>query len=314
MGGYTAVVAEAVDRTMTNLKENPRLQDELAAYRTALRLKLPEMREKVQAIVSRTGVQQLFPKAIDPERARATGQGLPRGSYPELELRAPNIKWAGRADLLTLGPDYCEIIDYKTGSPEDEHKEQIRIYSLLWARDQELNPGAGGATRLILRYSAADVMVQPPDAVGLRALETLLADRTKAARQAASERPPNARPDAEICDGCPVRQMCPEYWNFLDGRQVLTFSPSTPGVAFSDVEVRIEGRNGPRSWMVQVTCGKALKQSKRAILRAPSESVTFPIGRSIRILNVAVGGEDQTDLVTLTITSNSEVFLVDSQN
>jgi hypothetical protein len=44
------------------------------------------------------------------------------GAYLELELRAPSIGWHGTADLVVLSDAGCEIVDFKTGSPDETHR------------------------------------------------------------------------------------------------------------------------------------------------------------------------------------------------
>jgi CRISPR/Cas system-associated exonuclease Cas4 (RecB family) len=121
----------------------------------------------------------------------------------------------GRADLVTLGAESVEIVDYKTGAPHPSHADQLRIYALLWYRDADLNPSGKRVSRLSIAYPTDDVTVEPPAPDELAELESQLQLRTSAVRDSLSGRPPEARPSTELCATCPVRHLCEEYWDFL---------------------------------------------------------------------------------------------------
>jgi hypothetical protein len=230
------------------------------------------------------------------------------GSFPETELHAPSLGWVGRADLITVGPGLCEIVDYKTGAPSDGHLEQVHIYSLLWFRDSAANPEASLATRLVLRYAGQDTVVPSLTREELGELETVVLGRTETARSAIAGRPPEARPGWEVCDGCPVRQLCGEYWTFLHASQIVSPALAPGEIEFGDVEVSVLERKGPRSWRAVVTRGKGVQESTKVVLRAASESVVFPAERRVRILNAGIARDEDSGVLILTITSNSEAF------
>jgi hypothetical protein len=304
LGGYTAVVSAAADRRLAALEGNPRIQDRIATLRQALHQRRPDMRRRVQAVIAMTEMLPIDSTDVSTVEAPDARLPLANGSHTEVELRAADIRWIGRADLLTVLPEGCEITDYKTGSPDDDHVEQLETYALLWSRDSDLNPSARPASRLVLRYPSGDQVVAIPGESRLGSIETDLADRTKAAVSELGKRPPPARPAVETCKGCPVRQLCSEYWMFLDrsGEGI-----DRQGEAqFGDIEVQIKQRHGPRSWQIQVAHGS--RAIGATILRTPSESVTFPLGGYQRILNAAIGVDDDSNTPILTMTSASEAF------
>jgi hypothetical protein len=73
--------------------------------------------------------------------------------------------------------------------------------------------------------------------------------------------------------------------------------------------VKVLHRHGPRSWLVE--CDRWLGSGATAILRTTLESTTFPVGGRRRVLNAAIGRDDDAGLVVLTETSASEVFQLD---
>src|SRR5262249_54949644 len=142
------------------------------------------------------------------------------GSYPELELRATSINWHGNADLLTLSSDGCEILDFKTGAPDDHHAFQLRVYALLWTRDAELNPSGLIPKTLRGCYRHGGVLVDPLTASDLAGFERDLVARRDAASVAVEAKPPEARPKAVTCRYCTVRHMCDEYWSIATIRRL----------------------------------------------------------------------------------------------
>ena len=67
-------------------------------------------------------------------------------------------------------------------------------------------------------------------------------------------------------------------------------------------------RKGPRSWRAVVTRGKGVQESTKVVLRAASESVVFPAERRVRVLNAGIARDEDSGVLILTITSNSEAF------
>jgi hypothetical protein len=91
------------------------------------------------------------------------------------------LRWRGFIDALILSDTSCEIVDYKTGVPKSEHEEQVRFYSLLWARDAQLNPTGRTVNRLTLSYSTTDVAVEPLTRSQLNVLEQETVSRSNVA-------------------------------------------------------------------------------------------------------------------------------------
>jgi len=304
LGGYTAVVSSAAESRLAVLEGNPRVQARVATLRQALDQRRPDMRRRVQAVISMTEMRPIDSEAVSADHVPGARVPLADGSHTEVELRAPVLGWMGRADLLTVLPTGCEITDYKTGSPDNDYVEQLQTYALLWSRDSDLNPSAQLASHLVLRFPSGDQVVPTPDAGKLRSIENDLTDRTTRAELELRKRPPAARPAVETCKGCSVRHLCSEYWGFLDhGGAAIDHQGEGQ---FGDVELKVIERHGARSWQVQVVHGSQALGA--VVLRTPSESVTFDIGSHQRILNAALGVDDDSNSPILTMTSASEAF------
>jgi hypothetical protein len=308
LGGFTSLIASSIEQRMTTLEGNPRVKDHVGNLRQALLLRLPDMRQRVQSVVSMTEMLPRSPDAPLVTKQLDATTPLTEGSYAEVQLEVPEIGWTGRADLVTIRSSGCEIMDYKTGLREDDHANQLRTYALLWNRDAKLNPSGSRAARLTLRYPFGDEEVPAPAEAELLAIERDLLDRTERGAIELAMRPPPARPAADTCKGCSVRHLCPEYWDFLGtGSQAINRDASE--LQFVDVEVKVLRRHGPRSWLVE--CERGVAPGATAILRTTLESTTFPVGGRRRVLNAAIGRDDDAGLLVLTQTSVSEMFPLD---
>jgi hypothetical protein len=230
---------------------------------------------------------------------------LANGAYPEVGLRARRIGWKGKADLLVLTDDTCEITDFKTGTPDEAHKFQVHVYALLWFLDDELNPAGRAVERLVLAYQSQDVEVRPPSRQQLDALTQDLIARRRMAEEALTARPPAARPSAETCQYCSVRHMCEEYW-----ARATQFGAD--GGRFGDVELEIVGQHGPTSWDAVVLRSRSVSPKTPALLRLQQPLVLKPSTR-VRVLDGALALDvDAADAhVIVTLGSFSEAYCVE---
>jgi len=263
LGGFTKVVNDIIDRALADLASSPRARRSLEFATRSLRAKVPELRTRVHTMLCRVRLPPPSPypaaRCVHTER-----RPLTTGVFSEVDLRAKQLGWKGRADLLVLSPDECEIIDFKTGAPDDRHRFQIQVYALLWSRDADLNPDRKRATRLVLAYDSSDVEVHAPNDSELEVLETHLGTRRDAAYLAVSQHPPQARPQPDSCQYCSVRHLCGEYWTPETQRQM---AQDCDEQRFVDVEVTITGLRGPSSWDGRVELSRGTATGKAAVIR-----------------------------------------------
>ncbi|WP_437984765.1 PD-(D/E)XK nuclease family protein [Sorangium sp. So ce117] len=309
LGGYTNIVQECVERILRRFADNPRALPLLEHARRTLRGQVPTLRTRVQAMLARLHLPSGASTA--PSASDSTGQQPPRrtpltnGTYPEVELRAKSIGWKGKADLLVLSNEACEITDFKTGSADEAHKFQVQVYAVLWRLDDELNPTARVIDRLVLAYDSRDVEVVPPSAEEIDALAKDLLARRQAAEAALAARPPAARPSADACRYCSVRHLCDAYWTGAaqavsdDGR-------------FGDVELRIVRQHGPTSWDAVVVRARELSANTPVLLRL-QQPTTFKPGTGVRVLDGALARdpEDATAPAIVTLGAFSEAYRVE---
>lgn len=309
LGGYTKIVNDCIDRAIKRLASSPRAHHGLEFAARSLRAQVPEFRTRVQTMLCRVRLPWVQVRHAEGSVPTARGP-LTTGAYPEIDLRAEQIGWKGKADLLVLSSEVCEIIDFKTGAPGEEHIFQIQVYALLWSRAAVLNPNRRRADRLILAYSSGDVEVAAPTDSELDDLERQLVARAAAARAAISQRPPEAKPSPEHCIYCDVRHLCTAYWA-TETQRLIGHAMSDRRV--TDITIRITGRHGPSSWDAVVEGCPIVKRGQRLLLRADNRPLPLRTGQVVRLLSVYVSESSEEDLesvVIATMGAGSEVFSV----
>jgi CRISPR/Cas system-associated exonuclease Cas4 (RecB family) len=308
LGGYTKVVQDCIDRVLDRFTENPRGARLLETAGRTLRGQIPDIRIRVQSILTRL---RLPPIPQGQEQDRTAGSKVRRpltaGAFPEVELRVPRIRWKGKADLLVISDQVCEITDFKTGAPDEAHKFQVQVYALLWSLDGEINPTHRLADRLVLAYSTADVEVAALSQEQLHEFEKHLLQLREGAEAALSVRPPEARPTPENCRYCGVRQLCDEYW--VPSNRLP--NSTNPQARFSDVAIKILRRHGPMSWDAVIERSPGIATGKSALLRI-QDAVELQPGKLVRILDaaIAVDPDDEGQPVIVTLAAFSEIFAV----
>jgi hypothetical protein len=308
LGGYTKVVHDCIDGVVARFAGNPRAWRHLETAVRSLRAQAAELRTRAQTLLGRVRLH-----TITGGRSRTAGaaprRALSNGLYPEVELRARQIGWKGKADLLVLSDGESELIDFKTGAEDDSHKFQLQVYALLWSRDDELNPTGRLPTKLTLAYCARNVEVDVPSAAWLQILERDLIVRRAAGRRAVAVRPPEARPTADNCRYCGVRQLCDNYWT-EETQHALGSALPAEDVLFSDFELTITGRHGPSSWDAVVEVSRYVATGRQVLVRAGESVLAVRAGQRIRILDAHVAPAHDEDVhpVVVTMGSLSEAY------
>lgn len=303
LGGYTELIANSIDKALHHYKTNPRAVRLIDDMTLSLHSRAPQIRNRVQAMLSRRKISSVAKTSIEKQSGGPLGYGL----FPEIVLKANHIGWKGKADLLVLSHDACEIIDFKTGKREEHHPFQLQVYALLWSRDTERNPSGRLANRLVLAYQDGDVEVEAPTVHELAEIKQQLVKRRTSADQILFREPPEARPDSSRCGYCVVRQLCDEYWN---PRTPQGISPPPDKHVF-DIELEIDKKHGEFSWDGKVTSSDHLPVGKKALLRT-IEVLELTAGVRLRILAAAVTLDQETQDLPAIITLGrlSEVYVV----
>jgi CRISPR/Cas system-associated exonuclease Cas4 (RecB family) len=313
-GGLTQLIQKSVELVLNEQSTNPRGIAGRPALHEALQRRIPAIREQVQIMLSRLPLAASVSAPRDKSKLAAVDSKLFR-THSELELRSPSLHWVGVADYVSVSEDHCEIIDFKTGEPDEEHKLQIRIYALLWANDQRLNPARILADKLTLSYSSRSIDVPAPHESELEKLNQTLAHRTETARNAMQAEPPQAKPSPENCAFCDVRQLCSTYWTQETQRQLSEHFSSTGG--YTDLQLSAISRHAVKSWKGIVTSSPTLPPDTPVILRTSifdssvDDALSANPGKELRLLDVRVSNAptDGSPAI-LTASDRTEGFVV----
>lgn len=315
LGGLSHIIRQAIETAFNEQSDNPRAIASRLALRDAVQAHLPQIREQVQVTLGRLCFGR--PSSIVYERAERTGTQATslRRSYYEVELRAPDLAWVGVADHISVLGDCCEIIDFKSGDPDEDHKLQVLIYALLWARDHKLNPEGRVANKLTISYRTGAVDVPAPSESRLGELEHELRERSEGARRAISRSPTEARPSVENCSYCDVRHLCGAYWN-QETIQRLS-NQNAPPNAFTDVQANIVSQHAKKCWKGVVLSSSTLPPKKPILLRTSvfdnsiDDAFSGRPGGKVRILGARLtSASADSSPAVLTMSEKSEAFLV----
>lgn len=311
IGGYNSAFKICIDRYLDRYECNPRSRELQGRTRNLLISQIPEMRVRVQTFLGRSQFEassstgREFSSPDSPSSGRFP---IPFGTHTEVRFRAETIGWTGFADRITLSGDRCEITDVKTGSPNEEHAFQLRVYALLWSLDSGLNPSGRLASHLTLAYQSRNKAVAVPGHTELAKLESELVGRTESTRTAAELSPPPAKPGVETCHYCAVRHLCDDYWTPETQTLLGTTGEDDTRV---DIEALILGRHGRTSWDARIIQARSLPHSRQLLVRTASEEIELQPGESVRILDGHLVPE--TELggpAVLTLNAGSEIFRV----
>lgn len=129
------------------------------------------------------------------------------------------------------------VTDYKTGTSDAEHTDQLLFYAVLWWLKYNERP-----VRLELRYPSSVVDVPVPGVDELGTLVDGFRSEINVARTAIEQGNPQTRPSAETCRYCPVRQLCDDYWQSPETVELRLISERKASeklnrIRFGDVEL-----------------------------------------------------------------------------
>ncbi len=317
LGGFSKAVRESSKKVLESYEKNPRVEFSFEKLKQHLLTRIPDLRTQVQRQLSRIRPitrtsSKLKSEFNHKDRKDHSRTQLGYGSYPEVEIRSVEIGWRGFVDLLSLIDTECEIREFKTGVPKEEHEFQIRVYATLWARDRELNPAGKIANRLVLSYNETEIEVPSPSEIEISQLEDELRSRTTEVIRSLESDPPEARPKLTNCKYCQVRHLCGEYWHM----HLTQTNTHEWRKEFGDVQIRLSHQSGPSSWRGVVESGSGLVVGGPILLQTSHHRLEPKANNHLRVLNVHLSfpeeetGEEQPATVIATMGLYSEVFLL----
>jgi len=309
LGGFSKILSEEVARFVAEERANPRFSAIASTFEQSLLTKLARMRELLQELISaQRWIVRNHKSSALPTLSSPTGSfhrfPLSRGTTFEVELRDHQIKWRGRADSITVNADSCAIADMKTGESSDAHIEQLKIYSVLWDGDSELNPAKLPISDLKIFYGSSVTSLDAPTQGALDEWRASIVQRTQTAQGDLGLVPPPARPSSENCKDCQVKLLCNEYWR--SGVQ-------ESDAAFRDVEMILTSKRGDIGWNAQeIQNGAACRELlfTRSTPVAPYWDELFE-GRRVRITGAYLTSRHE-DVSLITASALGEALLLES--
>ena len=311
LGGLSAVVEERIDHSLQRLGNNPRMRMRINGLGERLRMQLPSLREQVQAFLSRL--------ELGPSASRASVSSADRsmvlggGAHSEVDLQSEVLGFRGVADVIAIGPQTCEIRDFKSGSRGPHHVEQVQFYAVLWAHDARRNPDGRVADKLTISYRDRDVDVPALMADELAQLYDQIKQRTEDARHAIAVHPPVAKPSREACGNCGVRHLCEEFWTAIPLTEFGQHHSHS-----GDVQVRLLEQAGPTTWRCEIEIGTTLARVPEAVIRVGGQLPRLGASTRLRVLSAWItrpSDEDEVgaeEPVFISVGDASEVFVLPS--
>jgi PD-(D/E)XK nuclease superfamily len=211
-----------------------------------------------------------------------------RGVLTEWNVAHPTLPVRGQIDLIRRDAQGTCLVDFKTGTPKPEYRDQLALYALLWWRSTGELPVATE-----LRHPrGCDAF--PVERENLVSLESGLATRIANARAALAQTPATAR-TGEHCGLCDVRPFCDDYWRASPQKRAR----KTTGPQYADLEVRVPDRVDGHGFVAED--GRrhlSVVWDEEALLGEP-----FTPGETLRIVGARIEDDDAVRLI-----STTEVF------
>jgi hypothetical protein len=321
LGGFTRIVETKIEQLASSLSVNPRAQNTLGQVAARMRAKLPELRTRLQMLIGKLQIQSGERTTQKSKMRLAPRMPLSVGMHAEVELRADTLRWHGFVDLINLSEEACEIIDFKTGEPNQDHEFQAHVYNLLWSLDSDLNPTGRPVDRLLLSYFDNEVEITGLDESTLGSLEDELVNRTENALNLISQEPPQARPSFHNCRFCPVRQICDDYWIAATQRKItaemIEQSSINQQTTCADFEVTLRERQSLTTWLGDVIVGATVSPGTSVYVQFSDTNISLlkvlDIGKRLRLVeaNLINQTDDQNSPEwCIILNTMSEAYLV----
>jgi hypothetical protein len=314
LGGFTKVLENALVEFFARENDNPRFEQFREDLIRTLRLKLPQMRATLQALL----VSHVWtPLSSESESLRIVTiksgpvkptqrASLGSGTFVEIDLQDAFAKWRGRVDILDVDESGCAITDLKSGIASDEHKEQLIVYAMLWNEDLDRNPAHLPIKSLQIVYGNGTIAVEVPDAAQMHIFRKDLIDSSESVRSALNASAVSANPSKENCRHCPVKLLCQPYWESLP-------SVSSDDHLSNNQVTLIEAR-GDRAWLATVTASAAIEVDQKIIVRNYEGGKAFwndlRPGLSIRLTDGVLSSPEETDVPVFNLSMMSEALFL----
>ncbi len=212
---------------------------------------------------------------------------LINANLTEFKIESNELNLFGFIDFLKIKDEVVEIYDFKTGLEKEKDQEQILLYSLIWKFDEVHNSRSRNASKLTLIYNNTDTNITPLNDLELQSKANSLKNEIKNLKNDIKNDTFEARPKFDNCNFCSVKQLCNDYWNYLDQNKI-DLSIITDNYKNSDIEIDEISKDGDR-WNAKVSFSNIFIKNQNVVIENRGEySLNRDIlnnAKCVRILN-----------------------------
>lgn len=186
----------------------------------------------------------------------------------EVKLSHPALLFLGILDRVQHTGDGIEVVDYKTGKPNDKHKIQLLRYALLWWRKTGEAP-----VRVIAQYlDGVESWAVTQEA--LEGVEAELAKQLPLLTASLSTHPAEAVPGTN-CYQCAVRARCATGWAKAEEDALIN--------GRGDVELIVQAKAGEHGFLARTRTGTEVS----IVYEAPVAKLIpeYAVGQVLRVLD-----------------------------
>jgi CRISPR/Cas system-associated exonuclease Cas4 (RecB family) len=303
LGGLSSLVSSISQEVLADVARNPRSIQNRGSLEQQLKRSRSEIREDVQAIISRLTLSSVVMVDSTHDEKSRVGIRSP-GDYSEVWVSNNEIGWIGQIDVLRVTVDGVEIEDFKSGQSKEDHSAQLHTYAALWETDLNQNPDELKVSALRIRYPSKVVEVELPDVVMV--FETLRQKATQV-RELVNVDTPVAYPNVDTCHFCDVKQICSDYLRQLEN---VELSDGVLDVGLMLLNSLPSGTSGDE-WEAEVRVrSKAIRV--RVVLGGHYPALTAGMRLVVNGASVSLRNESEQEgtpfAATIVCRSNSEVF------
>jgi hypothetical protein len=213
---------------------NPRVDTGALRAQLSLDLAMADFRvlaAQVKAVPPAPGAVKSRFSPVSPAR--------PPVDAPEFWIEVDDPPLKGKLDRVRKGT----LIEFKTGRPEEAHREQLSFYALLWwLKFNEVPSGL----ELLYTEAGEKLTLDVPTRQELEARAETYRTEICGVNALLASPPVPAKPAVDTCRYCPVRQLCDQYWSAEETKELRAFAPEQEGDScFLDLHlVKLPGRAG----------------------------------------------------------------------
>lgn len=165
------------------------------------------------------------------------------GAVSEIYLKDNDISFGGIIDLVWNNKGHTIIVDFKTGTKDDNHLKQVHYYAVLWKRATGQIP-----LKVEVRYPGDSMSAKLSESI-IDEIEEELVERISKASNKLKKYPAEDACGSQ-CSFCDVRQFCDNYWRHKN------FDNLSACRTVSDIEIMVDAEPSDFGFEGKTKCGQ----------------------------------------------------------